>query len=194
MCWERWLVGGAGEQREEALEALLTPLPSPLSLPGSAKSCLTLLPQRPSSEPGGPTCTQSCPQPPEPGEGAPNPQDHPYHEVRFPWEHLVAQQLESLRVAGLPREGGGHQADERQQLLAHPPCPLGTARGASPLRDLGVTHTLEPRGDLVRVSLVLVGGDNAASSIWSVDLQLRKTSKWCPPLRPHLPRSLPPCL
>ncbi|GAB5582098.1 signal-induced proliferation-associated 1-like protein 3 isoform X1 [Prionailurus iriomotensis] len=49
-----------------------------------AKSCLTLLPQRPSSEPGGPTCTQSCPQPPEPGEGAPNPQDHPYHESEEP--------------------------------------------------------------------------------------------------------------
>lgn len=88
---ERWLVSGAEVQGGGGTGSPADP--SPLSLLGSAKSRLAFLPQRPSSEPGGPTCTQSCPQPPEPGEGAPHSQDHPNHEVRFPWEHLEAGSL-----------------------------------------------------------------------------------------------------
>lgn len=91
---EVWVGGLQREASCEELGALPTPLPS---LSASAKSCLALLSQRPSSQPGHATCTQPCPQPPEPGEGAPDPQDHPDHEVRFPREHSGPGNLSPCR-------------------------------------------------------------------------------------------------
>lgn len=127
---ERWLVSGAEVQGGGGTGSPADP--SPLFLLGSAKSRLAFLPQRPSSEPGGPTCTQSCPQPPEPGEGAPHSQDHPNHEVRFPWEHLEAGSLSPYNpdprpVKEGPRRGWG--GCERQLLLGIPHHPLHTSWG-----------------------------------------------------------------
>lgn len=107
--WEvSWRFAGRGivHQLREKLGALLTLSSS--SLPGSAKSRLPLLSERPGPEPGHPTCTQSCPQPPEPGAGTPDPQDHPYHEVSFPWEHPGSYQRQVCAVEEAPPERGSH--------------------------------------------------------------------------------------
>ena len=102
VCRERRGPSVAGEAG-----SLADPSPPP-SLPGSAKSRLTLLSERPGPEPGHPACTQSCPQPPEPGEGTPDPQDHPYHEVRFPWEHPGSYQRQAYAVEEAYPERGSH--------------------------------------------------------------------------------------
>lgn len=101
-----------------------SPVRPPRPSPRSAKSRLTLLSQRPSSEPGRPACTQSCPQSSEPGKGAPDPQDHPYHEVRLPTP--LSRQEATLQV----------------------PHPLSSSRKGSHglICDFGLIHSLAQRG------------------------------------------------
>lgn len=86
------LVGGNGmkmgkncqEEMSERSQGRLPGKPEPLLLlPGSAKSCVTLLSERPSPEPRDPSCTQPCAQPSEPGAGPPDSKSHSYHEVSF---------------------------------------------------------------------------------------------------------------
>lgn len=110
--------------------------PTPPSLPGSAKSRLALLSQRPSSEPGRPTCSQCCPQPPEPGEGARDPQDHPHHEVSFPWVHPGARPPKAQEAACPCSERGTPGRRQVLQSARHPP---GKARSIS-------SHVTDSRG------------------------------------------------